>query len=278
MSDVGSTPLTAVDVLSKLSFCQALGRCCLADPVETGDASPPSELGEDASVEIHRPKPVHSWRELATEVGVIVIGITIALGGEQTLEWLHRRAEVSEARHALKLEVAINATAANYTIQQERCLSALVERYVAWAEGRDRALPPRLTIRSIGGFFSPRMSTWEAVRAGPAAHMPLKEREAYARFYHAVEMAGENGDLEIPFRQRVAAQVVRARATGVIDVGRLIEEGQQANSVGTIRSMNATDILNQAKAMGVVPEPMTVVRRKQLTVLCNAVGLAPAFE
>jgi hypothetical protein len=34
---------------------------------------------------IHKPKPVHNWRELASEVGVIVVGIIIALTAEQFL-------------------------------------------------------------------------------------------------------------------------------------------------------------------------------------------------
>ncbi len=37
-------------------------------------------------MDIHKPKPVHSWREFATEIGIVVIGIAIALGGEQIIE------------------------------------------------------------------------------------------------------------------------------------------------------------------------------------------------
>jgi hypothetical protein len=47
------------------------------------DTPPP----QDPPMDIHKPKPVHSWRELLTEVGVIVIGVSIALAGGQTMEW-----------------------------------------------------------------------------------------------------------------------------------------------------------------------------------------------
>jgi hypothetical protein len=40
---------------------------------------------------IHKPKAVHSLREFLSEIGVIVVGIAIALGGEQVIEWLHWR-------------------------------------------------------------------------------------------------------------------------------------------------------------------------------------------
>jgi hypothetical protein len=45
----------------------------------------------------HLPKPLHGWREFAGEVGIIVIGVLIALGAEQAVSSLHDR---SEARHA----------------------------------------------------------------------------------------------------------------------------------------------------------------------------------
>ena len=54
-------------------------------------------------MDIHKPKSVHSWRELLNEVGVVVIGIVIALAGEQAVEawhWSHQTREVEEALRA----------------------------------------------------------------------------------------------------------------------------------------------------------------------------------
>ena len=69
---------------------------------------PPPAPEETQSVEIHKPKPVHNWREFLSEVGVVVLGICIALAGEQTIEWLHWRSEVQEARKALQAEIRTN--------------------------------------------------------------------------------------------------------------------------------------------------------------------------
>lgn len=52
-------------------------------------------------MEIHKPKPVHSWRELLSEVGVVVIGIVIALSGEQAVEAVHHAEQRKELRQAL---------------------------------------------------------------------------------------------------------------------------------------------------------------------------------
>jgi hypothetical protein len=37
-------------------------------------------------MDVHTPKqPIQSWRELAKEIGIIVVGVLIALGAEQAL-------------------------------------------------------------------------------------------------------------------------------------------------------------------------------------------------
>lgn len=46
---------------------------------------------------IHKPKPLHGVREFSSEISVIVVGILIALGLEQTVESLHWRHKVEQA-------------------------------------------------------------------------------------------------------------------------------------------------------------------------------------
>jgi hypothetical protein len=48
---------------------------------DMGDAEPSAESGND--MHIHKPKPLHGIREFLSEIGVIVVGVLIALGLEQ---------------------------------------------------------------------------------------------------------------------------------------------------------------------------------------------------
>jgi hypothetical protein len=60
----------------------------------------------------HLPKPLHGWREFAGEVGIIVIGVLIALGAEQLIERLQWRDKVHETTFQLDAELhrdAVNA-------------------------------------------------------------------------------------------------------------------------------------------------------------------------
>src|SRR5436309_9326326 len=55
---------------------------------------------------VHLPKPLHGWRALVGEVGIIVVGVLIALGAEQVVEAIHWTREVASAREALGYEIA----------------------------------------------------------------------------------------------------------------------------------------------------------------------------
>jgi hypothetical protein len=55
---------------------------------------------------VHLPKPLHGWREFAGEVGIIVLGVLIALGAEQAVENWHWHQKVGHAEDAMRLELA----------------------------------------------------------------------------------------------------------------------------------------------------------------------------
>lgn len=53
----------------------------------------------------HLPKPLHGWREFSGEVGIIVIGIMIALGGDQVVEHFRHKNDLREAEEAMVMEL-----------------------------------------------------------------------------------------------------------------------------------------------------------------------------
>jgi len=62
---------------------------------------PASPASEEPSVEIHKVKPIHSWRDFLKELGTIVLGIVIAIGLEHLVESWHWDQEVKTARQSL---------------------------------------------------------------------------------------------------------------------------------------------------------------------------------
>lgn len=136
-------------------------------------------------MEIHRPRPVANLRELAVEVGIIVLGVCIALAGEQTVEWLHWRHEVAEARHALDQEVSYDLGAIAKRRQEGACvdrrLAEIRSLLARAADGRPSA--PRAPLGQPQ-LWRPRTNVWQAAMAGQVAeHMPLAMRLGYAELY-----------------------------------------------------------------------------------------------
>jgi len=76
----------------------------------------------------HLPKPLHGWREFAGEVGIIVIGVLIALGAEQLVERLHHHSQVHGAIEKLRAEGAINDRVLDYDLQELQRSVAVVDR------------------------------------------------------------------------------------------------------------------------------------------------------
>lgn len=50
----------------------------------------------------HLPKPLHGWRAFAGEVGIIVLGVLIALGAEQLVTIFHERSTSIDARNSVR--------------------------------------------------------------------------------------------------------------------------------------------------------------------------------
>jgi hypothetical protein len=60
-------------------------------------------------IEPHAPHhPVTGWRDIFIHIGVVTVGLLIAIGLEQTVEYFHHRHQVAEIREALAIERKIN--------------------------------------------------------------------------------------------------------------------------------------------------------------------------
>src|SRR5437588_11365333 len=57
---------------------------------------------------VHLPKPLHGWHALAGEVGIIVLGVLIALGAEQVVQSIHQNGEARDAESEIRGELAHN--------------------------------------------------------------------------------------------------------------------------------------------------------------------------
>ena len=66
------------------------------------------------------PKPIHGWREFAGEVGIIVLGVLIALGAQQLVEWTNHLSQVDEMSARLRRESLENRDGMNFDLASLR--------------------------------------------------------------------------------------------------------------------------------------------------------------
>ena len=60
-------------------------------------------------MDVHPPdQAIHSWRDFFVHIATIVVGLLIALMLEQSVEWLHHRHMMAEAREQLQQELENN--------------------------------------------------------------------------------------------------------------------------------------------------------------------------
>lgn len=81
--------------------------------------------------DIHKMKPVHGWREFFGEVGIIVLGVLIALTAEQIAEAIHWRLKAGEAETAIAREIAYDVSNYAERIVVQPCLEAQLDRIEA---------------------------------------------------------------------------------------------------------------------------------------------------
>jgi hypothetical protein len=143
----------------------------------------------------HLPKPLHGWREFAGEVGIIVVGVLIALIAEQLVESWHWRDQVREAEEAMRLELQTdNGPQALARASIEPCLAQQIDAIQTEIEaGADRA-----RVRELALAYSPPRRTWDeqawrsASASQAAGHMPAEAMIRWSGPYNLVPSLAES--------------------------------------------------------------------------------------
>src|ERR1700722_19234001 len=146
-------------------------------------------------MEIHRPKPVHHWRELLREVGIIVLGVLIALSAEQTVEWMHWRYEAAQAEKHLRADAAsiLDDMAERLDIQkcQDGRLTLIRDRLLASGTAWTAMTPFYTSGPPAGSTYAHPMRGWpttawsNAIASTAAMHLPDGRLNHYAEIFAA---------------------------------------------------------------------------------------------
>jgi hypothetical protein len=133
----------------------------------------------------HLPKPLHGWRALFGEVGIIVLGVLIALGAEQTVQTIHQRGEAREADSEIRGELEQNIA----KLKSRWAVRACVENRIGELQsliGGGANTGTITTPNWVGRpqFWTMQMARWQATsQAGRAALLSPNDLAQYGFVY-----------------------------------------------------------------------------------------------
>jgi hypothetical protein len=187
-------------------------------------------------MDIHKPKPSHSLREFLSEVGIVLLGIVIALAGEQALSSLESRHKMRLVTEEMRQEISgDDAPQVLERIALSTCIGNALDSIRRPVEQNAQR---STIIEAIDRFATPR-HTWDstafqaAISAGVLAQMPVDRVDAMSRFYSLMPVLESANERE--FRDG-AALVALSRTAGPLTE---LERGQVLGAVETLRRDDA---------------------------------------
>jgi hypothetical protein len=217
-------------------------------------------------VHIHLPKPLHGWRAFAGEVGIIVIGVLMALGAEQLVQWIHGREDVAQLRAALNGELADDRARWEYMSAADACTLRRLDALNNWV-----ATAPSSARLSNAFPIVPlnlHSSSWDVAKTSAAtARMPLRERLTYASLYAALENWRELLRNEVTNTQMIAS---------LFDTADQPENRRQipallsrARNLVRFRQASSEYIIKRFEELGVSPDTSTLIGATDPKELCK---------
>ncbi|HEY5105520.1 MAG TPA: hypothetical protein VII73_01975 [Caulobacteraceae bacterium] len=139
-------------------------------------------------MDIHKPKAAHGWRDFASEIGTIVLGVLVALVLEQAVQTFREHRASAEARENVRLEIARNLAELKTRVDIQACLDRhlgeIGDLLVRTGEGE---LKPQASWIGRPPFWSFPSGAWQAATGGGRTALLTRDEQLrlggyYARF------------------------------------------------------------------------------------------------
>ena len=204
-------------------------------------------------MEIHKPKAVHGWREFLTEIGIIVIGVLIALAAEQLVEWGRWQEKIGVGREAIHKEIGANATYYAFRVTAGPCVRRRLNELAAITEQlalHKPVAPIHFAGLHIGNLIVD--NAWQAERAEQTlTHFPRAELDHLSQFYAQQE------DIRVWVEKEEESWATLRMLEGdpnrldPADISALRGALQQARNLNFLMALNSQVQLDQAQNLGV---------------------------
>jgi hypothetical protein len=220
-------------------------------------------------MEIHKPKPVHNWREFLVELGTIVLGICIAISLEALVESWRWHSEVRHAREALQAEItADEANLFARRLAYEPCVARQIrEAGTILADLEAGRKPGGFTTFHLGTSGPASDGEWQAQRAAQTlTHFPPEELAMMNRFYKWVSDFQDWTQREEDHWSELTVLRNPPAGLGPSDFMRLRASLAAVRRADSLAQVNSTRALKMADGLGI---PRAPVDQQRLRMYCS---------
>lgn len=147
-------------------------------------------------MDVHIPQGgVHSWRDFMVHLAIVVVGVVIAIGLEQSVEAIHHRYERRQLESDIRADLEAGLRRIDYDrriyAQQREALIELRAAVDARAAGQPATTPDVSARRAVAGVM-PSFAAWDAAKeSGTLALLPAAEVRLDSRFVFQMDRLTE---------------------------------------------------------------------------------------
>ena len=153
-------------------------------------------------LDVHPPhSPTHTWKDFFIHIATITVGLLIAVGLEQTVEYFHHRHQRHQLEEQVHAEAEHNLAIVQINLgrlheQREFVDASIVALNTASVSGDRidmRLLPqPRPQLFAINIFGASQTAWAVAISSGTVALLPAEEAQVYARLDHEADVIAQD--------------------------------------------------------------------------------------
>ena len=238
----------------------------------------------------HFPKPLHGWREFAGEVGIIVLGVLIALGAEQVLSSIHDRSEARHARDNVVYEVEQDFDIFRRRAAIQPCIDRRLDEIEQLIRAAPSPLPRPLWIGrpQVWEFYTQRWNT--ASSGGRTSLLTPAQQASFALIYSRFNASEQMQQTEqIAWARLRSLEVLPRLDPGAQkDLVQALEEARYANWRIKTNGLQAEDLVRKAgyrpRDLGLQPGstsvciPLRTARADALKIVEQGKGQRFGFE
>jgi hypothetical protein len=188
-------------------------------------------------------KPINGWRAFVGEVGVIVLGVLIALILGAMANEIGWRIEVAKAREQIRDEISFNFTLLGMHERDAPCVAQRLDKIgeIMIEASRTGRLPPLAPLGTAPTALWPR-GIWESQLAGQTiTHYPTREAAGLSRIYRRFEAISE-ADRDTQHAWDVLAMLVGP--------GRRLDPDSEGRLYAALAQARRSNALTRSRAAG----------------------------